>query len=190
MMSQYSWRMTNHTEKSAGNHLKASSSASMSLQGVTFPAMMAMWARWAPPLERSRLMSMSGSGANFGAFLALPLTGLICQTLGWPAVFYLCGEGEKQIAQTQMRSHGHMHHNVHSDGQIHSLPLSGSVGCLWAVFWFIFVSDDPRTHRRISKEERDYIINSIGSQVHMKQQTFSLLGCSLSFSSHVKQGSC
>lgn len=62
------------------------------LQGVTFPAMMAMWARWAPPLERSRLMTLSGSGANFGAFLALPLTGFICQALGWPAVFYICGE--------------------------------------------------------------------------------------------------
>lgn len=99
-------------------------------EGVTFPAMMAMWARWAPPLERSRLMTLSGSGANFGAFLALPLTGYICQTLGWPAVFYLCG----------------------------------GAGCLWAVFWFIFVSDDPRTHRRISEEERDYIINSLGTQ--------------------------
>ncbi|XP_028249561.1 sialin-like [Parambassis ranga] len=99
-------------------------------EGVTFPAMMAMWARWAPPLERSRLMTLSGSGANFGAFLALPLTGFICQKLGWPAVFYICG----------------------------------GAGCLWAVFWFVFVSDDPRTHRRISKEERDYIINSIGPQ--------------------------
>lgn len=99
-------------------------------EGVTFPAMMALWARWAPPLERSRLMSLSGSGANFGAFVALPLTGFICQTLGWPAVFYLCGSG----------------------------------GCLWAVFWFAFVSDDPRTHRRISEKERDYIVNSIGAQ--------------------------
>ncbi|XP_071356299.1 uncharacterized protein [Trachinotus anak] len=60
-------------------------------EGVTFPAMMAMWARWAPPMERSRLMTLSGSGASFGTFLALPLTGFICQTLGWPAVFYLCG---------------------------------------------------------------------------------------------------
>lgn len=99
-------------------------------EGVTFPAMMAMWARWAPPGERSRLMTLSGSGANFGAFVALPLTGYICQVLGWPAVFYICG----------------------------------GAGCLWAVFWFIFVSDDPRTHRRISDEERDYIINAIGPQ--------------------------
>lgn len=58
--------------------------------------MMSMWTRWAPPLERSRLVTFSGSGCNFGAFVALPLTGYICQTLGWPAVFYICGEaGER-----------------------------------------------------------------------------------------------
>ncbi|XP_029519462.2 sialin-like isoform X3 [Oncorhynchus nerka] len=97
-------------------------------EGVTFPAMMAMWARWAPPLERSRLMTLSGSGANFGAFVALPLTGFICHSLGWPAVFY----------------------------------MFGGAGCIWAVFWFILVSDQPGTHPRISTREKDYIINSIG----------------------------
>lgn len=99
-------------------------------EGVTFPAMMAMWARWAPPLERSRLTTMSSSGANFGAFVALPLTGFICHSLGWPAVFYICG----------------------------------GAGCLWAVAWFILVSDEPHTHPRISKQEQDYIIHSVGSQ--------------------------
>ncbi|KAI1901770.1 hypothetical protein AGOR_G00037820 [Albula goreensis] len=99
-------------------------------EGVTFPAMMAMWARWAPPLERSRLMTFSGAGANFGAFVALPLTGFICHTLGWPAVFYCCG----------------------------------GAGCLWGLFWFILVSNEPSSHPRISVHERDYIINSIGSQ--------------------------
>lgn len=34
----------------------------MSPQGVTFPAMHAMWASWAPPLERSRLLSLSYAG--------------------------------------------------------------------------------------------------------------------------------
>lgn len=32
------------------------------LQGVTFPAMYAMWAAWAPPLERSRLLTISYIG--------------------------------------------------------------------------------------------------------------------------------
>ncbi|KAF4073965.1 hypothetical protein AMELA_G00249260 [Ameiurus melas] len=99
-------------------------------EGVTFPAMMAMWACWAPPLERARLMTISGAGGNFGAFLAFPLTGFICHSLGWPAVFYICG----------------------------------GAGCLWAVLWFIMVSDEPQTHPRISDQEREYIINTIGSE--------------------------
>lgn len=92
--------------------------------------MMAMWARWAPPLERSTLITVSSSGASFGAFLALPLTATISQTLGWPAVFYICGSG----------------------------------GCLWAVLWFSLVADDPRTHQRISEQEKSYILTSIGPQ--------------------------
>lgn len=99
-------------------------------EGVTFPAMMALWSRWAPPLERTRLTTLTGSGSYFGAFVSLPLTAYICQTLGWPAVFYICGVA----------------------------------GCLWSIFWFILVSDDPRTHRGISEEERNYIITSIGPQ--------------------------
>ncbi|XP_072532356.1 sialin [Salminus brasiliensis] len=99
-------------------------------EGVTFPAMMAMWACWAPPLERARLMTLSGAGANFGAFVSLPLTGFICHSLGWPAVFYCCG----------------------------------GAGCLWAVLWFIMVSDDPRKHPRISDQEKEYIVYSIGSE--------------------------
>uniref|UniRef100_A0AAY4CEW2 Sialin n=1 Tax=Denticeps clupeoides TaxID=299321 RepID=A0AAY4CEW2_9TELE len=98
-------------------------------EGVMLPAMITMWARWAPPLERSRLMTISGAGANFGAFVAFPVTGVICESLGWPAVFYIFG-----------------------------------AGCLWAVFWFVLVSDEPRTHPRISEPEKNYIINSIGSQ--------------------------
>ncbi|MCI4392097.1 hypothetical protein PGIGA_G00142080 [Pangasianodon gigas] len=99
-------------------------------EGVTFPAMMAMWACWAPPLERARLMTISGAGGNFGAFIAFPLTGVICHSLGWPAVFYSCG----------------------------------GAGCLWAVLWFLMVSDEPHRHPRISDHEREYIINSIGSE--------------------------
>ncbi|XP_036422476.1 sialin [Colossoma macropomum] len=115
-------------------------------EGVTFPAMMAMWACWAPPLERARLMTLSGAGGNFGAFVAFPLTGFICHSLGWPAVFYCCG----------------------------------GAGCLWAVLWFILVSDEPRTHPRISDQEKEYIINSIGSEGGSHGWTVPLLPMLLS----------
>lgn len=139
-------------------------------QGVTFPAMMAMWARWAPPLERSRLTTLSGSGSSFGAFLALPLTGYICEQLGWPAVFYICGELEEEKKRKEICFF--LVSIQVSLPPIRKVALlndfcspSGGAGCFWAVLWFAFVSDDPRTHRRISDEERDYIINSIGPQV-------------------------
>lgn len=41
----------------------------------------------------------------------------------------------------------------------------GGAGCLWAVLWFIMVSDEPRLHPRISDQEKEYIVNSIGSEV-------------------------
>lgn len=34
------------------------------LQGVTFPAMYTMWAAWAPPMERSRLLTISYIGTQ------------------------------------------------------------------------------------------------------------------------------
>ncbi|XP_004475846.1 sodium-dependent phosphate transport protein 1-like [Dasypus novemcinctus] len=50
-----------------------------------------IWVRWAPPLERGRLTSISLSGFVVGPFIALLVTGLICQALGWPMVFYIFG---------------------------------------------------------------------------------------------------
>ncbi|XP_052007479.1 sialin isoform X1 [Xyrauchen texanus] len=60
-------------------------------EGVSFPAMHAMWASWAPPLERSRLLTISYAGAQLGTVVALPLSGLICFYLDWTYVFYIFG---------------------------------------------------------------------------------------------------
>uniref|UniRef100_A0A8C3JVW4 Solute carrier family 17 member 4 n=1 Tax=Calidris pygmaea TaxID=425635 RepID=A0A8C3JVW4_9CHAR len=63
----------------------------MGLQGVIFPAQYTLWAKWAPPLERSRLMNIADAGCTFGTFFALLVAGIICQSLGWPFVFYIFG---------------------------------------------------------------------------------------------------
>jgi MFS family permease len=61
-------------------------------EGVTFPAMHGVWARWAPPMERSKLATMSYSGAYVGTIVSMPLSGWLCESsYGWPSVFYLCG---------------------------------------------------------------------------------------------------
>uniref|UniRef100_A0A665TKK1 Sialin n=1 Tax=Echeneis naucrates TaxID=173247 RepID=A0A665TKK1_ECHNA len=60
-------------------------------EGVTFPAMHTMWAVWAPPLERSRLLTISYTGAQIGTVISLPLSGEICFYLDWTYVFYIFG---------------------------------------------------------------------------------------------------
>lgn len=83
--------------------------------------MHAMWALWAPPLERSRLLTISYAGtlvlllfvqqstyvyeylyhylvflpfkgAQLGTVVALPLSGQICFYLDWTYVFYIFGK--------------------------------------------------------------------------------------------------
>jgi len=60
-------------------------------EGVTFPAMLAFLARWAPPEERSRFTSFTYAGAAFGTVISMPLSGYLCSTFGWQWVFYVFG---------------------------------------------------------------------------------------------------
>ncbi|EGD78838.1 hypothetical protein PTSG_01814 [Salpingoeca rosetta] len=107
-------------------------------EGVTYPAMHAMWAKWAPPAERSQLATIAYSGAFLGTVVALPASGALADSNflgGWPSVFY----------------------------------VFGAIGCVWFVFWMLLIADSPAKHKRISAEERDYIMGSI-SAVQGKQE--------------------
>nr|XP_045009062.1 vesicular glutamate transporter 3 isoform X2 [Jaculus jaculus] len=61
------------------------------VEGVTYPACHGMWSKWAPPLERSRLATMSFCGSYAGAVVAMPLAGVLVQYIGWSSVFYTYG---------------------------------------------------------------------------------------------------
>nr|WDE40214.1 vesicular glutamate transporter-like protein [Schizocardium californicum] len=61
------------------------------VEGVTYPACHGMWSHWAPPMERSRLVTLSFSGSYAGAVVGLPLSGFLTDYAGWPAVFYVYG---------------------------------------------------------------------------------------------------
>ncbi|GAB6019540.1 hypothetical protein CHUAL_001114 [Chamberlinius hualienensis] len=61
-------------------------------EGVTFPAMHVMLSRWCLPYERSKLSTFVYTGCQVGTVLAMPITGLLCDTkFGWPTVFYVFG---------------------------------------------------------------------------------------------------
>ncbi|KAM5298339.1 sodium-dependent phosphate transport protein 1 [Ctenodactylus gundi] len=60
-------------------------------QGVVGTVQHHIWVKWAPPLERGLLISVSISGIFLGSFMVLLATGFICEHLGWPMVFYILG---------------------------------------------------------------------------------------------------
>lgn len=109
-------------------------------ESVTYPALYALLAKWTPPVERGRTVSLIFSGAQVGTAIAFPLSGYIASrpatsSLGefsnwfarWPGVFY----------------------------------FFGLAGVLWTVGWGFFVYSDPRAHPRISAGELRYIESTL-----------------------------
>lgn len=60
-------------------------------EGVTFPCIHAVWARWAPVYERSRMATIGFAGNYAGTVVAMPLSGVLAVALGWESVFYFFG---------------------------------------------------------------------------------------------------
>ncbi|BFZ21120.1 hypothetical protein BsWGS_24159 [Bradybaena similaris] len=63
-------------------------------EGVTFPALHAMWGSWAPVWERSKLVGFTYAGSPLGTVFSLPISGILCDSDiagGWPSVFYVFG---------------------------------------------------------------------------------------------------
>ncbi|XP_022337131.2 sialin-like [Crassostrea virginica] len=61
---------------------------------VSFPAVQSLWGRWAPPLERSKLISFTYLGTMFGMVGTFSTSGLLCQygfDNGWGSIFYITG---------------------------------------------------------------------------------------------------
>uniref|UniRef100_A0A0K0FHM5 Sialin n=1 Tax=Strongyloides venezuelensis TaxID=75913 RepID=A0A0K0FHM5_STRVS len=60
-------------------------------EGVTYPAMVAIWSKWAPYTEKSRLASFAFSGSYFGTVISLSLSAYIGESFGWEMIFYFFG---------------------------------------------------------------------------------------------------
>ena len=57
--------------------------------------MHALWSRWAPPLERSKLVTIAYSGSYFGTVVSMGVCGLLAENLGWASIFYVAGKMNK-----------------------------------------------------------------------------------------------
>ncbi|KAG8259595.1 hypothetical protein J6590_008630 [Homalodisca vitripennis] len=60
-------------------------------EGVTYPSIIAVWSRWAPPQERARLVAIAFSGSYFSIVINSSVFHIIAKTLGWSYVFYITG---------------------------------------------------------------------------------------------------
>ena len=60
-------------------------------EGLNFPAVHSVAARWTVVTERARAISFHFSGLTFGTMIALLVSPAIIIELGWPSVFYISG---------------------------------------------------------------------------------------------------
>lgn len=62
--------------------------------GALFPCNHAIWSKWAPPSERTRLFTITVAGCPVGTILSMPLSGVMSKygfDGGWASVFYCFG---------------------------------------------------------------------------------------------------
>ncbi|XP_034941091.1 vesicular glutamate transporter 2.2-like [Chelonus insularis] len=60
-------------------------------EGLTIPCTHAIWSKWAPPLERSKLVSSSFAGTFVGTVVAMPTCAIMANKFGWSSNFYVYG---------------------------------------------------------------------------------------------------
>jgi MFS transporter, ACS family, solute carrier family 17 (sodium-dependent inorganic phosphate cotransporter), other len=60
-------------------------------EGVNFPSIHSLAARWTLPTERTRVIALNFSGMYVGTIVALAATPAIVTHFGWPAIFYISG---------------------------------------------------------------------------------------------------
>lgn len=116
--------------------------------------MHAVWSRWAPPLERSKMATIAFSGSFIGTVISMPLSGLIANVWGWEAIFYVFGKRFSDLINSNV---------MFLMKIVLFCNLAGAVGLIWCILWVWIVKEAPRYDPYITKQELEYIENSIGS---------------------------
>jgi len=110
--------------------------------------MHALWSRWAPPLERSKLVTIAYSGSYFGTVISMGVCGLLAENLGWASIFYVAGI--------------HSLINIDLNYLTSYIKNAGTFAVLWWILWFVLVKECPQDDRFIKRSELDYISNCLG----------------------------
>ncbi|NP_001369565.1 sialin isoform 9 [Homo sapiens] len=103
-------------------------------EGVTFPAMHAMWSSWAPPLERSKLLSISYAG-TIGIFWFLLWIWLVSDT---PQKHKRISHYEKEYILSSLRNQLSSQKSVPWVPILKSLPLWAIVVAHFSYNWTFY----------------------------------------------------
>lgn len=121
--------------------------------------MHSLWSRWAPPLERTKLVTIAYSGSYFGTVISMAVCGLLAEHLGWASIFYVSGEFHLFALFTFFNEHS---------------CFAGTFAVLWYVLWFVLVKESPEDDRFISQSELNYLRACIGPLTKKNVSYFSL----------------
>ncbi|XP_066265963.1 sialin-like [Branchiostoma lanceolatum] len=61
------------------------------IQGVIYPCAFGILSKWAPPLERGRLITIVFLGETLGVFVGFSLTAYLITQFGWAVTLYITG---------------------------------------------------------------------------------------------------
>ncbi|ELK30686.1 Putative small intestine sodium-dependent phosphate transport protein [Myotis davidii] len=114
-----------------------------------------IWVKWAPPLERNQLITISISGLMLGSLTVLLVGGFLCETLGWPYVFYIfespsphslcCSQFRGDRVSTGGATAPAFFQDCEPDGSLpvkamaKSLPLWSALLSQFSEHWFFYV---------------------------------------------------
>ncbi|XP_064653170.1 sialin-like [Lineus longissimus] len=111
-------------------------------------------------------------------FIALRVAVGLCEGLTFPSIHSMMGKWVPPLERSRLVSLAYSGMQI---GVVVSQPISGLLcqygfaggwpsvfyvfglcACVWFIFWCFLVYDSPYTHPRISAEEKEYILTSIG----------------------------
>ena len=60
-------------------------------EGGTNAAIQVVWAKWSPPLERTRMVTITMAGKHVGTVFTMAISGVLLGSIGWDSIFYIFG---------------------------------------------------------------------------------------------------
>ncbi|ODM94567.1 putative inorganic phosphate cotransporter [Orchesella cincta] len=155
-------------------------------EGVVFPAMTILLAKWTPPQERAHLAALCLSGASFGNAATMLISGHLITAFGWPAVFYAPGilviiwfifwtmlvysspEKHPRISKNELR---HLEESLGTGKSAESVNMCDvpwkEIACS-GPFWAIFIAQFSNSwgHNVLKSESSKYLHSALRFDIH------------------------